>query len=449
VQKYIVFVTFFLMTSLSFAQNNLEKIELERSFEQKMRHFYPESKFRVKLTFERPRAVEITLFSEVKVTPIPELIETVRLVEILTDADTTEEETREILGLNRAKVVINKFTPKEMPVVEKQQKQWDKIQDFAAKFQFTLAFLGILLVALCIFIATFIIRNSLLKLPGPLAAALGQSGRGEVGRERAQKQSVQVESSRPQDYQLLALLSDLYWTGSDEFAAALIRRYPEIQTFKALSFGGDYIDYLKMIEPADYDFWEDSYYLSPSKELLEMSIEDMKPEYFLNCSKIRLKYCSLSSYDLAKLRLANPRNSIKIQARMSLHRELVPPFIFKFNTVSEERDFINSDLPDSIKCQAPSLYVLTKIDDEAFTEIMKGYNVNELSRCWFGPDEVLNAILARLPEKKRSLLSEIVSTRSSTANFDRSSEVFQGLLRKARLKMSPVQNGTKNLSLVS
>jgi len=260
---------------------------------------------------------------------------------------------------------------------------------------------------------------------------------------------VQVESSRPQDYQLLALLSDLYWTGSDEFAAALIRRYPEIQTFKALSFGGDYIDYLKMIEPADYDFWEDSYYLSPSKELLEMSIEDMKPEYFLNCSKIRLKYCSLSSYDLAKLRLANPRNSIKIQARMSLHRELVPPFIFKFNTVSEERDFINSDLPDSIKCQAPSLYVLTKIDDEAFTEIMKGYNVNELSRCWFGPDEVLNAILARLPEKKRSLLSEIVSTRSSTANFDRSSEVFQGLLRKARLKMSPVQNGTKNLSLVS
>ncbi len=413
----------------AFAAKNLEKIEIEKNFEIKLRHFFPDNKFSLSVTVKVIKPQEMTLFGDVKVDEDEEVLKNISGVKVVTDADVTSETIGQILGVNGKLVRLEKFDLKRPEV---KVGEWDEVLAFASKYQMTLVFFGIMSIIICLMIATVIIKNSISDIPAPIARAFGEasSPREAQVEKKFEQKEVQNFKKDPKPIQLKAILSDLYWTSMDAEASYFIRQHQEIEVYQELSFGIDYINYLKMIAPQPFNIWDDPYYLSPNEAFLEMSISDMKAEYFLNCSSIRLKLCSHSSYELAKLRLsANKRQSV-IEAKKSAKRELEPSFVFKFSTIEEEEEFLSSDLPEYVKHQSPSLYLFSELSDEAFNEIAKDFSVKELAECWIGPKAILSIIRQRLPERKGMLLDEILKSTTSPAN--RSNEKFQLIIKRAR-----------------
>lgn len=416
-----------------------QKIELERIFEDRLRHFFPENKFSISLEMKKEEIVDVGFFGDVKLPTDNDAVNQIAAIVIHTDSNITPQFVNEILGTGNVQVTISKVT---LPAPAQTKTQNNSSVQDSSRLNWWLGAVGFSVVAF--FIGIYFVNRSIRSLPAPIASALSQNGNSS-GSSATQAATAQVHTKmdstfKPRAEQLKAYLSDCYWCFEDGKAAAFLREYQEIQTFSELSFGAEYVNYLTSVEPEATDFWEDSFYLAPSSELSEVCVEDMASTDFLRCSRMRLQKCTLSAYELTKLKMTNENVPAIPKFAKSAHRKLVSPLVFNFATDHEEAEFLGSDLPEYVKFSAPSLYLLSKLENETFMEITQSFNVKELAEAWIGPDFILQNIMSKLPERKQQLLSEVLESRKDRRESDKASKrqspVFKRLVKATQVKGS-------------
>lgn len=431
------------------------RLELERIFEDRLRHFFPENKFSITLEMKKDEIVDVGFFGDVKLPTDNDATNQVAGITIHTDSDITPGLVGEILGTRNVQVTISKVNLPEhvAPVKAAADSNKNLMQD-KGRLNWWLGAVGFVVVAF--FIGIYFVNRSIRSLPAPIASALSQNASGSSVAPAAYQPAMNRTMDatfKPRAEQLKAYLSDCYWCFEDGKAAAFLREYQAIETFSELSFGAEYVNYLTFIEPETTNFWDDSFYLAPSSELGEVSVDDMEDTDFLKCSKMRLQKCTLNAYELTKLKMNNETLPAIPKFTKSAHRKLVSPLVFNFATETEEEEFLGSDLPEYVKLSAPSMYLLTKLEDAVFMEITQAFNVKELADAWIGPESILQSVMNKLPERKQQLLTEVLETRKDRREADKASKrespSFKRLIKSAQVKGSHlIADRTEKMRLV-
>jgi hypothetical protein len=237
--------------------------------------------------------------------------------------------------------------------------------------------------------------------------------------------------NEPSELQILAYFSECYWAGEDESASGLVRRFPRAELYQKLSFGAEYIDYLRNVDPGSFDLMVDSYFVSPRPEYYELSVHDTPKAALRLASEMRIRASRVPSVEL--LQIQELRTAVIFSGLKSAHRDLPTIYRVELKSVDEERSLLTTnELSEEIKRRLPSLFRLTFLTPEDQTRIFDEMTAYEIAEAWIGPEEVLASLLPQIPLRKRELLRDLNGKISAT----RDSASFRRLLRRTDAVLS-------------
>lgn len=213
-----------------------------------------------------------------------------------------------------------------------------------------------------------------------------------------------------------ALIADCYWSQLDGYASWLWSQLPAAQKQKIIAdlpFGFAYarILYAQLPEPGTYH--RHPAYAKPLSLNL-VSNEDLKNIVNKNhglwkwLSPIRQQQLNVSLQERLKFENADAPKPERISGSPSSLRELAAPWGSFELTLSDEEYLLEH--PDSVNMDQRA-HLLTWIwlyrCEPSFQEqALTRYSAEDLASCWVGPEEVMNSLLARMPERKQKMVLE-------------------------------------------
>jgi len=428
----LTMVVFAFTLSSCFGFSDFElKNEFEKTFERKLSILYPDNKFMVNVALNAEAKIESNLFGSIEVQSNQSFsIKRIKKVNIATDSDLTADVYAGLLEIPQTKITIQKSASYQKPISEEKppkelkdpKDKKDKNQDkspISPLEKGLIALFGVLVCGLIFWGVTALRKLSETIFQASQKTKSEESNIEPVNRKNNSTSSEGNFSNHsadnsfvPRKDQLKAIFSDLYWSHEDAKAAALVMKYQEVSAYKELSFGEDYLKYLRSVSPQKCNFWEDSYYVSPNESLSEISLEDMQVEDYLVCSQFRLQHCPFSSVTLASSVLKKQATSAR-SFKASSHRVFAPPVVVSFKSVKDEEEFFSSNLPENVKFQVSSLCLLQFCEESVFVSLVDAMNVNELANIWVGPEAALTSLMERIPERKKNLLKDVLESRNN------------------------------------
>jgi polyhydroxyalkanoate synthesis regulator protein len=410
---------------------------LEAQFQQRIKQAYPDLKFSIVVDLKPVKTVELDVFSFQSALDDENqsVVERIKKVTLFTEKSLPEKITSELIGLNsilihqevRTFSKLNQETAAEsVKENTKEDKQKDYLDQLAEQFGAPyLVIIGFLVAGLFII---FWLTSKLISGILAIAEALQAGSSGEA-RSTKKVETSSAQSSwnsvthnfRPD--QLKSMLAECYWNKQDASAAALIRKYPEVDIYKTLRFGCIYLDYLKHVIPGKLDFINDPYFINPNPVFWDISPEDTPIEALGQCSEMRFDAANFHPIEVIKLH-EKTKDFTFVPKNKSHLRPLQFSLRVKFKDVSQESEVLKSSLSKETLWLLPSLYRMTLLTQEQFQWVLSQVTIRDLAQAWEGPEWVLQAIMDRLPEKKRDILEQFNAKRAG----DRHSTAFHTIL---------------------
>jgi hypothetical protein len=280
-----------------------------------------------------------------------------------------------------------------------------------------------------------------------LAAAIGDSSASNFQKEKSHDSALEskIPTSLQTDYDtdssiisgmnassIQAILSDCYWTGSDDIASYVWRQIPIERREEVLQspiFMSDYVAFAASVNQAPSDIAQNPYYLSPldinhlDQEALT-TIVRQEPQIFFALSPLRRNQLTLSPIELINLTMINEETS-RNQRRDSFQsvpqskaRVLNRNLTIQIASIEAEEELLalkNLDL--ETKSRVHSLAWLTELPTETVSRILKDFSAKDLCEAWIAPKHILTALEACIPKRKldlmRSYESKVVPSRLS------------------------------------
>jgi hypothetical protein len=242
---------------------------------------------------------------------------------------------------------------------------------------------------------------------------------------------------------LRALLADCYWGQFDTYAAFVWYRVPVEKRTQLLAkdkYLTAYVGTLSGIDEQDLGLEQEPYYLNPlpinhldSEALTELARGE--PRLLKLLPTLRLDSLHLTVAERIAL-LGGERGAPSEGKPLPNFERIAPSALrallqrskFKIHSVDEELEVLAMrDLTVDVCREIPTLGWLAEIDSDKLREIFLGYTAQDLASAWIGPDSVLKAMAASLPEKKLKL----VLTYRERMQPSRDSRTFQMLHAKS------------------
>lgn len=242
---------------------------------------------------------------------------------------------------------------------------------------------------------------------------------------------------------LRALLADCYWGQFDTYAAFIWFRVPVEKRTALLAkdkYLVAYVSSLAGIDEQDLGFEQEPYYLSPMA-INHLDADAMtelvrgEPRLLKLLPTLRLDSLHLTVAE--RIALLGSEQGAPSEGKVMPNFERVPPSAmralkqrskFKIHTLDEELEVLAMrDLTVDVCREIPTLGWLAEAPSDAIRELFIGFTAQDLATAWIGPDSVLKAMSAGLPEKKLKL----VLTYRDRMQPSRDSRTFQALHAKS------------------
>ena len=427
--------------------------QLERQYSEKIKNIYPDGKFAVSVSLAPLSRVDLDL-SNYNVQVREEDADPrarVTQVKIVADAEIPAHLISSVIGIKEAliKVEVQSFegikrsiasvapgTPAETKAENSSPGVLGKFGGLAL-----LIFAGIFAVGL--FFVRSITRSltelvakadQMVSAPPPVSveyidktiSSRNDRGGGSGSGGESQRMGTTARSSDYSDGQLKAFFSECYWTQNDEGASALIRQIPKMKIYQELSFGKEYISYLKGITPGGLSFLKDPYFLQPDETFYELAVEETPKTWFRSVSEMRLEKLGLTAFETLQTVEEVPSH----RGQSSKKRHLKSQVRVHIRSVAEEAELLEKLTSEEQKLELPSLYKLTQLTDDELVRVFEGITAKELAEAWVGPDSILNALQSKIPERKWELAKSILeSDKAKAPRASRESAGFKKLMQ--------------------
>jgi hypothetical protein len=389
--------------------------QIEQQIQAKLHALYPNYRFALRVHLKAAAKVELDMLGEsVEISSGDGAsIRQIQQLEIFTNDPIPVESIAIVVGILPSQIKTSKL-PGTNPAVPEVTSPAESVETVQHPLLWILA-AGFFSMVLLLGVLALIFRNSLDVLSRTLTAAAKRDA-GTQEPESIPHTEIASTSSfssparerRWSDTQLVAAFAECYWCESDQEAAALVQQHPKIKAYQALSFGADYIEYLRGVQPSNTEFLKDPYFLSPDSRLLLVSVRETPPSLISMLSELRFRKLQMSAEALVQAQISSPAER-DFQLPPSEHRSLRPRVRVLFRDIQDEKQFLESGkIPEEVKMSAESLYCVLRLSDSDLKSVLNQVSLRELAEGWIAPDFVLNGLARRLPERKNLLLKEIL-----------------------------------------
>jgi len=222
----------------------------------------------------------------------------------------------------------------------------------------------------------------------------------------------------------LALLYDCYWCELDGYARFIWSRLQVARRQKFLGLDvllRDYVDYFSGADEVDLGVDGDVYYLAPlpinkvpNSALMELAAK--YPAILRKLPSLRIErfaYEASERLDLEARASKEPDNQPDFSALQgqSQPRVLKKKIKLRIKSDADEEKIRAQNIQDpDIMKTIPSLLWVERLSDEALSDVLQNFNSNELASAWIGPTTILDRMKSLLPERKRVMLEERVTS---------------------------------------
>jgi hypothetical protein len=283
---------------------------------------------------------------------------------------------------------------------------------------------------------------SLSASPGGSITANNTSSAATSGSIEINQQAQGLLSSMSQE-QIVAILSDAYWSMEDEYAAHVWKQLNlghKNQIMEHYPMFVPYVDHFIKLAPVDKKFAESPYYFSaiPTNHISNQDLGKfigLHPELFSKIAPMRKSKVNLSSQDKVKLLNAGAISDEKFsllkneltEFKASDLREFQSRITFSFTGLDEETEILNMPENDlNMMKSFPTIGWGIKLEQKVMQSILDEFTARELAMAWIAPEDVLKKFTTLLPTKKAQLLDTYIKTMSP----NRESVVYQKLLAR-------------------
>ena len=230
---------------------------------------------------------------------------------------------------------------------------------------------------------------------------------------------------------LLALLSDCYWSGEDEYAAFLWKRVPLSKRrglLAQLPFLGGYAEYVSTLREKDLGLEQTPYYLEPLSLFLfdndaVTELTRRHPALLNRLPRMRKDHLKLTAMERIRLEEGAARMPVfptdfsTIAPSPLRHLRITTPIPIR--SLAEEGEVMSFDsLTLELKEKVPSLAWLLELTPTEVEEKFKTFSAMELASAWVGPEKVLAELRNRMPRKKVEMLEGYLRTVTPSRNSD-------------------------------
>jgi hypothetical protein len=223
------------------------------------------------------------------------------------------------------------------------------------------------------------------------------------------------------DESLLAVLSDAYWCGQDQFAAAYWQKIPVGRKQALLSrwpYGQDYVAYLAELEGEAANWDQHPYYLNPQPLDAvdnEAVVELTRKHAWLAgaLSPMRLSSLPLSADEILALQQRSGKSDGERLVRDNLPKSAPRSIAHGVRIASRSNEDdqrlmgrSNANI-DEIR-QVVSLAWAVRLDQDSLKGILQKFTAYDLAQAWVGPGDLLAKFENSLPEKKLRMVKTYV-----------------------------------------
>ena len=222
----------------------------------------------------------------------------------------------------------------------------------------------------------------------------------------------------------LALLYDCYWCELDGYARFIWSRLQVARRQKFLGLDvllRDYVEYFSSADEVDLGVDGDVYYLAPlpinkvpNSALMELAAK--YPAILRKLPSLRIErfaYEANERLDLEARASKEPDSQPDFSALQgqSQPRVLKKKIKLRIKSDADEEKIRAQNIQDpDIMKTIPSLLWVERLSDEALSDVLQNFNSNELASAWIGPTTILDRMKSLLPERKRVMLEERVTS---------------------------------------
>lgn len=250
----------------------------------------------------------------------------------------------------------------------------------------------------------------------------------------------------------VGLISDCYWCLEDNYAAFVWGKAP-VQIKKDLLDGEQvdttYLKYISSKEPVDKGFGKNSYYLKPWKydhvsnsDLGALVKEDKR--FFQYLSPMRASNIEFTLEEklecIEKSGISDMKDELftsKVENLKGSEKRLLDiNQEFSFSSFEEEESLIEKDLDLATMKKFPSLGWALKLSDEKIVEIVTSYQAKDFAQALYCAESIQDKILAKIPEKRRELLSSYLQRSTPSKN-----SVYRQLVERIFKELELSSNG--------
>jgi hypothetical protein len=419
------------------------QIALENQFNNKLNIAYPDIRVAVSVDLKKEKTMQLDIIGGVASIPNHDksVAEQIEIVKVYSDEPIESEKISELLEIPVTEikfVQLVKFvkpTPAAVIPASAEPLTWlQKIRESTASYYHAIVTLGIVLALSIAGILIFSIFNIGASIQAA-AKNLFQNMKSSSGEsvspnahqnkvEAAAPISAAISQRKWSAHQLKAIFSECYWTEQDEAAAALVQNYPG-EEYLELSFGAEYLTYLRHVKPGSLAILEDPYFTTPHPIFFNLSVADTPAYLYHECSQSRFDALQCSAVDMIRAQNSDRKKKDTQMLQASALRNLPSSIRVRFKNTDEEDQILTSaEFNEETKLALPSLYCLQQLNDEQFNQVINQITVSELAEAWTGPAWLITQISSRLPERKREVLQQI----EKTVTPSRQSRGFQKIL---------------------
>lgn len=239
----------------------------------------------------------------------------------------------------------------------------------------------------------------------------------------------------------IALLSDCYWCEKDHYASFVWSKMPVAIKKEFMDkniVDVEYIKYVSTLDGRDEGFGNDPYYLASlsidkySNDTISTLVQKQKG-FFSFLPPMRAQALSLSLEDKLECLEQAEKSPLKRELldskvenlKASPNRELPVMQEFEFDTEEEEVELTSQDVQFNVVKAFPSLGWSLKLENDQFDKIFNGIQARDLASGLYGASEIVEKILAKIPEKKAELVRSYMKRSKATQN-----QVFKLIINK-------------------